>query len=141
MDCYKCEDATERANRLSRMRQVVEIAAHLEVIAIWNDPTTISHDKRVWSGRKVRVTRREIISYGETELDLTGRSKSCRHRRQMLSLPASLPSLETAPDISLYDALKHLDGYNRQYQSGRPCSRPISALARARLLRNCRCCK
>jgi predicted ABC-class ATPase len=34
MDCYKCEDATERANRLSPMRQVVRIAASAEVVPL-----------------------------------------------------------------------------------------------------------
>jgi predicted ABC-class ATPase len=61
---------------------------------------------------KVRVTRRGIISYGETELDLTGLEQivSTSQTNAISAALQSLPSLETAPDISLYDALKHLDG-------------------------------
>jgi hypothetical protein len=57
------------------------------------------------------VTRRGIISYGETELDLTGLEQIVSTRRQMLISAAlqSLPSLETALHFTLR-CLEHLDG-------------------------------
>jgi hypothetical protein len=57
------------------------------------------------------VTRRGIISYGETELDLTGLEQIVSTCRQMLYLCSiTKPSVVGNSGISLYDALKHLDG-------------------------------
>jgi hypothetical protein len=56
------------------------------------------------------VTRRGIISYGETELDLTGLEQivSTSQTNAISAALQSLPSLETAP--AFHFTMRYLDG-------------------------------
>jgi predicted ABC-class ATPase len=111
MDCYKCEDATDRAKQIvaecdqssgSKPSEVVPFGAIRE-----RYPTA----KEFSPSGKVRVSRRGIISYGETELDLTGLEQivSTSQTNAISAALQRLASSEIAPGMSLYDALKALD--------------------------------
>jgi predicted ABC-class ATPase len=113
MDCYKCEDATERAKQIvaecdksSGSQPSSEVTPFGAIRQ--RHPTT----KEFSPSGKVRVTRRGIISYGETELDLTGLEQivSTSQTNAISAALQRLATSDTAPGISLYDALKALDG-------------------------------
>jgi predicted ABC-class ATPase len=114
MDCYKCEDATDRAKQIVAecdKSSGSQPASSKDVpfgTIRQRHPTT----KEFSPSGKVKVTRRGIISYGETELDLTGLEQIVS-TSQTNTISAALQSLATmniAPGSSLRDALQALDG-------------------------------
>jgi predicted ABC-class ATPase len=113
MDCYKCEDATERAKQIvAECDKSSGSQPSFEAVPFGAIRQRYPTMKEFSPAGKVRVTRRGIISYGETELDLTGLEQivSTSQTNAISAALQSLPSSETAPGVTLYDALKALDG-------------------------------
>jgi predicted ABC-class ATPase len=112
MDCYKCEDATERAKQIVAECKSPGSHPSPEVLPFGAIRQRYPTTKEFSPSGKVRVTRRGIISYGETELDLTGLEQivSTSQSNAISAALQRFASSETAPGISLYDALKALDG-------------------------------
>jgi predicted ABC-class ATPase len=114
MDCYKCEDATERAKQIvaecdKSSGSQPSTSKDVPFGAIrQRHPAT----KEFSPSGKVKVTRRGIISYGETELDLTGLEQivSTSQTNAISVALQRLATMSTAPGISLTDALQALDG-------------------------------
>jgi predicted ABC-class ATPase len=113
MDCYKCEDATDRAKQIvAECDKTSGSHPSSNIVPFGAIGQRYPTMKEFSPSGKVKVTRRGIISYGETELDLTGLEQivSTSQTNAISAALQRLASLETAPDISLYDALKALDG-------------------------------
>jgi predicted ABC-class ATPase len=111
MDSYKCEDATERAKQIvAECNKKSGSQPSSEAVPFGTIRQRYPTMKEFSPAGKVRVTRRGIISYGETELDLTGLEQivSTSQTNAISAALQSLPALETGN--ALYDALKALDG-------------------------------
>lgn len=112
MDCYKCLDATERAKQI--------VASSLESKLPHTASACVPFRKfrqrypigSTYSANgKVRVTSRSAISYGETELDLSGLEQIVSKAQTSAIVQAlqRLPSIATDRNNTLRQVLEALD--------------------------------
>jgi predicted ABC-class ATPase len=112
MDCYKCEDATERAKQIvSECNKSSGPHPSSEVLPFGTIRQRYPTTKEFSANGKVKVTRRGIISYGETELDLTGLEQivSTSQTNAISAALQKVAASEKPAGITLYDVLKALD--------------------------------
>jgi predicted ABC-class ATPase len=137
MDCYKCEDATERAQK------IVADCVNMGAPPVSSIPSFGANRYRypiissLSPNGRVKVTRKGIISYGETELNLTGLEQIVS-RPQTNGISAALQkiaSTQLAKSTVLYDTLRGLDVLiDNQGLNGLAPGQFHGALTRPRLL-------
>jgi len=109
MDCYRCEDATEKARAIVAQNPATAVAAALPFGQIRERYVTSPH--KLSAGGKVKVQTKGMLLFGDTDLDLRAVEQivSTSQTSTIASALETLASSEETRGCSLRSVLHRLD--------------------------------